>query len=70
MTKSIKIQVTEDGQKYFIVYEVRVKKHDGEVCTYDRFLKKVDAEDAQETVYRFHQKLYKTAWIREQIVWC
>ena len=38
MTKQVKIQVTEGGQKYFSIYEVRVKDYTGETHTYDRYL--------------------------------
>ena len=70
MTKSIKIQVTELGQKYFTIYEVRVTDYEGSTSTYDRCLRKKDAEESVQFVYDVHQKLYRSAWIKEVIVWC
>jgi hypothetical protein len=70
MKKQIKVQALENGQNYFTIYEVRVTKNDGETITYDRYLNKKDAEKSVEFVYEVHQNLYKTAWIRESIVWC
>lgn len=70
MTKSIKIQQFESGNKYFEIYEVRVQKYDGEVITYHRYLNKKDAEEALEDVHEVHSNLYMNAWIMNQIVWC
>ena len=70
MTKSIKIQVTELGQKYFTVYEVRVMDHEGEMHTYERELNKKEAEKDVEFVNEVHKKLYRSAWIKEVVVWC
>lgn len=70
MTKSIKIQQTVGGSKYFTIYEVRVEKYDGSVITYERFLNKKDAEEALEIVHELHSNLYKNAWIMDQMVWC
>lgn len=70
MTKSIKIQQFESGNKYFEIYEVRVQKYDGEVITYHRYLNKKDAEEALEDVHEFYSDLYMNAWIMNQIVWC
>lgn len=70
MTKQVKIQATENGQKYFVIYEVRAKKIDGEVITCDRFLNKNDAEEHVEFIYDVYKKLYTTAWIRESFIWC
>ena len=70
MTKSIKIQQFESGNKYFEIYEVRVQKYDGEVITYHRYLNKKDAEEALEDVHEVYSDLYMNAWIMNQIVWC
>ena len=70
MTKQVKIQATENGQKYFVIYEVRVKKIDGDVITNDRFLNKKDAEKQVEFIYDVYKELYTTAWIIEQFIWC
>ena len=70
MTKQVKIQATENGQKYFVIYEVRVKKIDGDVITNDRFLNKKDAEKQVEFIYDVYKELYTTAWIRESFIWC
>ena len=70
MTKSIKIQQLKNGQKYFYIYEVRVKKHEGEYVTYDRYLNEKEAEKSVDFIYEVHAELYQTAWIRRQIVWC
>lgn len=70
MTKSIKIHVTELGQKYFTIYEVRVSDYNDVMTTYDRCLTKKAAEQSVKFVYDVHQKLYRTAWIKEVIVWC
>ena len=70
MTKQVKIQATENGQKYFVIYEVRVKKIDGDVITNERFLNKKDAEKQVEFIYDVYKELYTTAWIIEQFIWC
>ena len=70
MTKQVKIQATENGQKYFVIYEVRVKNIDGDVITNDRFLNKKDAEKQVEFIYDVYKELYTTAWIIEQFIWC
>lgn len=70
MTKQVKIQETENGQKYFVIYEVRAKKIDGDVITSDRFLNKKDAEEQVKFIYDTYKKLYTTAWIRESFIWC
>ena len=70
MTKQVKIQVTEGGQKYFSIYEVRVKDYNGETHTYDRYLSKKEADMTIEFIYDTFQKLYKSAWKMEHIVWC
>lgn len=70
MKKSITIQATENGQKYFTIYEVKAVKHDGKVVVYERELKKEEAEKDLETIYDIHSNLYKSCYIIEQIVWC
>lgn len=70
MTKSIKIQVTEDGQKYFTIYEVRVMDYEDVMYTYERCMTKKSAEESVQFVYDVHQKLYRSAWIKEVLVWC
>lgn len=70
MKKQVKVQVTEDGQKYFTIYEVRVRKHNGEIFTHHMFLNKKDAEQSKEDVYKIYSENYDLAWIKEQIVWC
>lgn len=70
MTKSVKIQQTESGQKYFTIYEIKAVKHNGEVIIYDRELTKKAAEERVKFVEDTFQKLYKYAFIREQFVWC
>ena len=70
MTKQVKIQETESGLKYFNIYEVRVKKHDGEVINYEFYYSKEEAEQTAKFIDDKMQKLYKFAFIRERIVWC
>ena len=70
MTKQVKIQATENGQKYFVIYEVRAKKIDGEVITNEMFLNKKDAEKQVEFIYDVYKEFYTTAWIRESFIWC
>jgi hypothetical protein len=68
--KSIKIQETENGSKFFYIYEIRAVKHNGEIIRYDRELTKKGAIERKEFVDRTFTKLYKFAFIREHIVWC
>ena len=68
--KSIKVTEIENGHKYFTIYEVRVKKLNGEVVVHDRYLNEKDAEKAQEFVYEHLNNLYTCAYIIEEIVWC
>ena len=70
MTKSIKIQVTDSGLKYFTIYEVRVKDFEGNVHTYERTLNKKEAEKDVDFVYKVHKDLYESAWVIDQMVWC
>ena len=68
--KSIEIETTENGIKYFSIYELRVKTQDGETITYDRYLNRKDAEESQDFVYKHLGDLYEESWIRVQMVWC
>jgi hypothetical protein len=70
MKKQINIKETELGQKYFYIYEIKAVKHDGEVIVYDRELTKKAADKSVEFVERTMTRLYRSAFIREQIVWC
>lgn len=70
MKKSITIQATENGKKYFTIYEVKAVKHDGDVVVYERELKKEEAEEDLETINNILSNLYKSCYIIEQIVWC
>lgn len=70
MKKSINIQKTKLGQKYFSIFELKTKKHDGEVVVYDRYLTREGAEKDQEFIYDKMDKIYSCAWILEQLVWC
>ena len=71
MKKQINIQTTESGNKYIMIYEVRVKEREtDEVHTYDCFLNKKDAEEAQQFVYDIHHELYSVAYICERMIWC
>lgn len=71
MKKSITIKETERGlNKYFVIYEVRAKKHDGEVITTDRFFNKKDAEKHVEFAHEYLGNLYSLLWVREELVWC
>ena len=68
--KSIKVTEIENGHKYFIIYEVRVKKQNGEVIVHDRYLNRKDAEKSQDFVYEHLNNLYTCAFIMEHEVWC
>lgn len=68
--KSIKVTEIEGGHKYFTIYEVHVKKLDGEVIVHDSFLNKKDAEKDQDFVYEHLSELYTCAFIIERMVWC
>ena len=70
MKKQITIQATEDGNKYFTIYEVKAVTHDGKVLVYERELKKEEAEKDLEIIYEIHSDLYKCGYKLEQIVWC
>jgi hypothetical protein len=70
MKKSINIEKTENGIKYFHIYEVKVQKHDGEILIYDRYLNENKAEETAKWVPEVLNNLYATAWVREQIIWC
>ena len=68
--KSIKIEKTERGNKYFTIYEVKAIGYDGEVSVMDRFFDKKKAEEQVEFDYQVYHNLYKSFYIREQLVWC
>lgn len=70
MKKQVNVQVTEGGYKYITIYEVRAKKHDGEVVTEDRYLNEDDAKKDLEFARDHLKSLYKTVWIRKHMVWC
>ena len=70
MKKQITIQATEDGKKYFTIYEVKAVKHDGKVVVYEREMKKEEAEKDLDDIYDIHSNLYKSGYIIEQMVWC
>ena len=71
MKKSIKIQVTESGKKYFTIYEVRAMKvEDGSRIVSDRFMSRKEAEKYVEFINENYKRLYSSAWIMEEIVWC
>lgn len=69
MKKQINIQATEQGQKYFFIYEVRAKKHNGEIITHDRYFNEKEANNSLEFAEKVHKKLYRNLWIMKQIVW-
>ena len=70
MKKQIKVQETESGLRYFIIFEVHVKKHNGEVVVKDRFFSEKDALKDRDFVLEDMSELYKCAWVVSQIVWC
>ena len=70
MKKSINITKTENGNKYFEIYEVRARKHDGEVIIYNRYLDEKEANDTADFVARTLHDLYEITWTRSHIVWC
>ena len=70
MTKQVKIQETELGNKYFHIYEVRAEMRDGKVITDDRYFSEKQAEEEVEKIYKHLHELYTAAWVRKQIVWC
>lgn len=70
MKKSINIQVTEYNQKYFVIYEVKAVKHNGETVVYEREFNRKKAEKDVDFIYEVHKELYRSAFVTEQIVWC
>lgn len=69
MKKQITVQTT-GNQKYFIIYEVKALKPNGEKVVYERELNKKAAERDLETIYNDLSNLYTGGYIIEQIVWC
>jgi hypothetical protein len=70
MKKSINIQQTENGTKYFNIYEIKAVTHDGEVIIYDRELNEKKAKETIDFIHEHMSNLYTGAFIREQPVWC
>lgn len=69
MKKSINIQVTESGNKYFYIYEVKAQKLNGEIIVCDRELSEKSAIETAELMTSLSE-LYTSAWVRKQMVWC
>lgn len=70
MKKQITIQATENGLKYFEIYEVKVIKHNGDVHIYDRYMSRKEAEKTCDLIHDALSNLYRSAYIMEQTVWC
>lgn len=70
MTKSVKVTEIENGSKYFIIYEVKARKHDGTIIVIDRFLTKKKAEQYADFCREMYTSLYDIVYIFEQMVWC
>ena len=70
MTKSVKVTEIENGSKYFIIYEVRAKKHDGTTVVSERFLSRKKAEEYMDLAERIFTNLYEVVYIIEEMVWC
>jgi hypothetical protein len=70
MKKQITIQATENGLKYFKIYEVKVIKHNGDVHIYERYMSRKEAEKDCDFIHDTLSNLYKSAYIMEQIVYC
>ena len=70
MKKQITIQATENGKKYFTIYEVKAVRHDGEVVVFEREMKKEEAEKDLVVIDGLFSDYYKSGYIIEQIVWC
>lgn len=70
MKKQITIQATEDGKKYFTIYEVKAVTHDGKVVVYEREMRKEEAEKDLVIIDGVYSDYYKSGYITEQIVWC
>ena len=68
MKKSININVTERGNKYFTIYALRYMNYEGEKFTYDRYLDKKMAEESKEIVDTLDG--VRCSWIIEKWVWC
>ena len=68
MKKSVNV-FGSDNCKFIRIYELRCRKHNGEVITSDRFLNKEDAEKAKDIIYEALTDLYISAWIMEEFVW-
>lgn len=62
--------IKKKNLRYFNVYVVRVRKHDGEVYTYEMYLKEDEAEDSANFCREKMSKHYTDAWVRTEIVWC
>lgn len=62
--------IKENNLRYFNIYVVRVRKHDGEVYTYEMHLKEEEAEATANFCRENMSKLYTDAWVRPEIVWC
>lgn len=69
MKKSINILVTESGNKYFYIYEVKAQKLNGEIIVCERELSEKSASETAELL-RNLSEIYTSAWVRKQMVWC
>ena len=69
MKKTITLQTTERGQRYFFIYNVMARDKDGDKIIVESFLDEKKAEEYKEFCYEVYSELYSALRVCENFVW-